>query len=123
FLGGAYSPPSGFVGVSATTIYSPSLGYGWLSSVQAYDRNAAHGKTTVNLYRGGAWNNGNVPGTFRIQVTPGTSYNLRFYFFDSTHTWSNIQVTIGGNTQTLASLAAGQTGILVFSNIAAPGNG
>jgi hypothetical protein len=122
FIGGAYTAPTGFVGVHSTTVYTLAQSYGWLAPVNPFDRTTAPGTMTVNLYRGGASDAGSEPGTFQIAEAPGTDYNLRVYLYDATHSWTNLAVTVGGNTQTVASLPAGTAAYVVFTHVTAPAN-
>jgi hypothetical protein len=122
FIAGSDPGASGFVPVTASTLYGANTGYGWASPVQGFDRGSAPGKTTTNLYRAGAWNYGGASnaGVFKVQVDPTKLYSLRLYVGDATNAWGNITVTVsgsGGTQQQTVSTAAGQWQALVFNNL------
>src|SRR5439155_1439699 len=66
---------AGATGVTGSTLYNPTLGYGWVNGVYDYDRGAAlvpAGVSPVALYQDGAWGFLS-PGVFRVTVAPGAA--------------------------------------------------
>jgi hypothetical protein len=92
---------TGFIGVSGSTVFSPTLGYGWSTAVGDFD----HGTTgtfpvtTIPLYQDGSYGTSGPAnaGTFNIQVNPGL-YSLRIYVGDHTFARDQIQVTVEGGS-------------------------
>jgi hypothetical protein len=91
---------TGFIGVSGSTLYSASLGYGWTSTVTDFDRGTGtYPVTTIPLYEDGSYGYAGTAnaGTFEVQVNPGV-YSLRLYIGDHSFLRDQIQVTVEGGS-------------------------
>ena len=95
FNGGSIDTALNRTSVRGNTVFSTSLGYGWLSSVYEFERTAASTPIDPSLYRDGAWGYG-FSGTFRATVAPSSSSTVRVYVGDSYGNWGGIVVSAEG---------------------------
>ncbi|HEV3310496.1 MAG TPA: hypothetical protein VG815_08260, partial [Chloroflexota bacterium] len=88
---------AGFTSVPNTTVYAPTIGYGWSAAVSGYDRGAASTSgPTANLFRAGAWGQGSA--TFEVSVPTGSTDDARVYVGDPYAAWGGITVSADGGT-------------------------
>ena len=100
FNGSSVDTAPGFTSVRSTQSFSPSVGYGWQTSVAEFERSTASMPGTlsanqVKLFRDGDY--GTNSGTFALAVTPGDSATARVYIGDSYQNWQGITLSIEGN--------------------------
>ena len=89
---------AGFTSVPNTTVYSPTIGYGWSTVENGYDRGVGSvpAPYPANLYRAGAWGEGS--GTFEVSVPIGSTDDVRVYVGDPYNAWAGITVSVDGST-------------------------
>ncbi|MCA9177602.1 MAG: hypothetical protein KDB14_24115 [Planctomycetales bacterium] len=86
---------AGFIGVLSTQTYTGS-GFGYtVATNQQLNRGGVTSMTSNSLYVDGHWGN-SAPKTFRVQVNPGTSYDIRSYVGDRAYFRDNIEMTVEG---------------------------
>ncbi|HEY2910229.1 MAG TPA: hypothetical protein VGI99_08280, partial [Gemmataceae bacterium] len=100
FDGPSVDTAPGFTSVRAAQAFSPSVGYGWQTSVAEFERTTASMPATlspnqVSLFRDGDY--GTNSGTFALAVTPGDTATARIYIGDSYQNWQGITLSIEGN--------------------------
>jgi|GEM_PF-6800803 len=100
---------SGYVPVIPSTIYTPALGYGWLTKVDGRDRGPLSGTTESALLQD--MNFGTTsPGTFELDgLTPGSSYDVTVTLGDSYA--ANATVTVPSDFGTVVSGAENLTDV------------
>lgn len=97
FDSGASPTATGFTGVRGTDLFNAVSGFGWKSAVGDYDRGAAAGTTTPDLFRDATWGYG-YTGVFQVAVTPGAAMKARVYVGDSYAGWPGITILAEGGT-------------------------
>ncbi|MCU0982039.1 MAG: hypothetical protein MUF25_23040, partial [Pirellulaceae bacterium] len=95
------SSPSGYVPVQGTTIYSSSLGYGWVTAPSgSLDRGALSSPTSSDLLRDSHWGSGGSGArTFQIDLPAGSSYEVTVTMGD-TAARDQMAVTVVAGTGT-----------------------
>jgi hypothetical protein len=92
---------AGFIGVRGSTLYSASLGYGWVTPVSEFERGFASA-SPVSLFEDGAWGLVGPAGarTFQVPVNPGV-YTLTGYFGDARYARDEIHIQAEGGVDTV----------------------
>jgi hypothetical protein len=91
------TPPT-WTGVANTDEYSIGVGYGWDAQTPSwFERNATgiSQPAQPSLYRDGHWST--VTQTFKIEVDPLETYDLRIHTGDRNFAMGGLQITIDGN--------------------------
>jgi hypothetical protein len=114
FNGAGNDTRSGWTGVRGNTVYTSTLGYGWVAPVSEFERSIASTPAVPSLFRDGAWAASGT-GTFRISTVAGQSYQVNVYIGDSYAAWQNIRVRAEGGTWVTANTTSDRFGFITVS--------
>ena len=114
------TPQTGFTAVPSSTVYTPTIGYGWQMAVNSYDRGAGSvpAPYPANLFRAGAWGEGS--GTFEVSVPAGSTDDVRVYVGDPYNAWAGITVSVDGGTPVGVNAVAQRYGYVTLPGNAVP---
>ncbi len=109
---------AGFTSVPNTTVYSPTIGYGWSTVENGYDRGVGSvpAPYPANLYRAGAWGEGS--GTFEVSVPIGSTDDVRVYVGDPYNAWAGITVSVDGSTPVAVDPVVDRFGYVTVTGVA-----
>jgi hypothetical protein len=114
---------SGFTSVPNTTVYSPTIGYGWTTVESGYDRGVGSvpAPYPANLYRAGVWGEGS--GTFEVSVPKNSDEDVRVYVGDPYNAWAGITVSVNGSTLEAVDPVADRFGYVTLYDVSDGGTG
>lgn len=97
FNSGNIDTQVGFVGVLATQLFSPLIGFGYLTNLpQSLNLSQPIPVTSTALYRDNHFGTASSPRTFQVQVKSGVNYDVRAYVGTQQSDLNNVEIRIEG---------------------------